>query len=115
MALNNLRAELVRIGVKQYEVASFLGMTPSNFNKKLSEDVPFTVDEIRSIRNEYLPKVSIDKLCESDGDVPTEREKEIEVLDDIENMLDGIDAGPNFYEALAEIREETLRGENEVG
>lgn len=74
MALNKLRGELVAFGIKQHEVAEFLGMTTSNFNRKLAEAVPFTRDEMFAIRGRYFPEKSIDYLFQSDGDKPTKAE-----------------------------------------
>lgn len=74
MALNNLRGEMVKEGIKQYEVADFLGMTASNFNRKLAESVPFTRDEMFAIRDRYFPGVTVDHLFQSDGDKPTKAE-----------------------------------------
>lgn len=74
MALNNLRGEMVKEGIKQYEVADFLGMTASNFNRKLAESVPFTRDEMFAIRDKYFPGVTVDHLFQSDGDKPTKAE-----------------------------------------
>ena len=70
MALNNLRGEMVKEGIKQYEVADFLGMTASNFNRKLAESVPFTRDEMFAIRDKYFPGVTVDHLFQSDGNKP---------------------------------------------
>ena len=76
MGYQNLKCELVRNGIKQKEVAAYLGMTLSNFNKKLSEYVPFTVDEMKKIQSEFLPHSDMGYLCESDGDKPhTNREQ----------------------------------------
>lgn len=68
MSLQNLKSELVRKGVKQYEVAEFLDMTNSNFAKKLSESIPITREEMYAIRDKYFPNESIDYLFQSDGD-----------------------------------------------
>ena len=74
MALNKLRGELKSIGVTQNEAAKLLGMTASNFNRKLAETVPFNRDEMFTIRDEYFPETSIDYLFQSDGDKPTKAE-----------------------------------------
>lgn len=75
MSLNNLKGEFIRKRIKQKDVADYLGMTASNFNKKLSETIPFTVEEIKKVRARYLPQLELDYLLESDGDVPTGRER----------------------------------------
>lgn len=114
MSLNNLKGELVRKGIKQKDAADYLGMTASNFNKKLSEAVPFTVDEIKKLRLQYFPHADLNYLLESDGDVPTEREKELASLDVLEGILDDVEASPVLYESLAGMRSEVLSGENEA-
>lgn len=70
MAFNNLKAEIVKKGLRQYEIAEFLGMTNSNFNRKLSESIPITREEMYKIRDGYFPDRTIDYLFASDGDVP---------------------------------------------
>lgn len=74
MSFQILRGELKSIGVKQVEVADLLGMTNSNFNRKLAEAVPFTRDEMFAIRDKYFPGVTVDHLFQSDGDKPTKAE-----------------------------------------
>ncbi len=74
MSFQILRGELKSIGVKQVEVADLLGMTNSNFNRKLAESVPFTRDEMFAIRDKYFPGVTVDHLFQSDGDKPTKAE-----------------------------------------
>lgn len=74
MSFQILIRELKSIGFKQVEVADFLNMTTSNFNRKLAEAVPFTRDEMFAIRDRYFPEKSIDYLFQSDGDKPTKAE-----------------------------------------
>ena len=102
MALNNLRAELVKCSVKQKDAADYLGMTASNFNKKLSEAVPFTVDEIKMLRSRYFPHADLNYLLESDGDVPTERERLHHYAEAIGNELtkDGAKPDPEVDEIV---------------
>lgn len=82
LALNNLKGELVKAGVKQYEVAEFLEMSNGNFNKKLAESVPFMSDEMYALRDKFLPNLSIDYLFTSDGDKPATPEPERDCLAD---------------------------------
>ncbi len=101
MALNNLRGEMVKEGIKQYEVADFLGMTASNFNRKLAESVPFTRDEMFAIRDRYFPGVTVDHLFQSDGDKPTKSESlhaQAEAIGDILRQ-----AEPDDEEGIAEV------------
>ena len=106
MSLANMQAELKRAGITQRVVARGLQMSENNFSLKLKEKVPMTVDEAKFINSTYLPHVKLDDLLESDGDVPSEREKDKAQLDAIEDILDEIDACPEFYEALADMRAE---------
>lgn len=106
LGLNNLRGELVRKSIRQAEVADFLGMTVSNFNKKLSESIPLTVDEIKAIRSRFLPHADLEYLLVSDGNLPSHREKELANLDALQSIVD--DAGitdPAFQDALDSMRQ----------
>lgn len=114
MAYRNLKAEFVKHGIVQRQVAQFLGMSPNNFSLKLAEKVPFTVEEIKRVRNEFVPDATLDYLLESDGDVPTEREKELASLDVLEGILDDVEASPVLYESLAGMRSEVQSGESET-
>lgn len=102
MSLNNLKSELVRKGIKQKDAAAYMGMTASNFNKKLSEAVPFTVDEIKMLRSRYFPHADLNYLLESDGDVPTERERLHHYAEAIGNELtkDGAKPDPEVDEIV---------------
>lgn len=88
MSLNRLRGELKAIGVTQTEVADFLGMTTSNFNRKLAEAVPFTREEMFAIRDKFFPGVSLDHLFQSDGDVPSERDRLHAQADTLREVID---------------------------
>lgn len=93
MALNKLRGELKAVGVTQNEAAELLGMTASNFNRKLAEAVPFTRDEMFALRDRYFPETSLDYLFQSDGDKPTKSESlhaQIQAMGDA--MRDSVDA-----------------------
>ncbi len=110
MALNKLRGELKSICVTQHEVADFLGMTASNFNRKLAEAVPFTRDEMFAIRDHYFPETSIDYLFQSDGDTPTKSESlhaQAEAIGDAMRQACGDDPEVDeiegmFHEAVSE-------------
>lgn len=85
MALNNLKAELVKRGIKQYVIAESLNMTASNLNRKLAESVPFMRDEMYAIRDRYFPELTIDYLFQSDGDKPSRVESlhsQVDVIDE---------------------------------
>ena len=100
MAYRNLKAEFVKHGIVQREVAQFLGMSLNNFSLKLGEKVPFTVEEVKRIRDRFAPGATLDYLLESDGDVPTERERLHHYADAIGNSLtkDGAEPDPEADE-----------------
>ena len=110
MALNNLKSELVKKGIKQYEAAEFLGMTANNFNRKLSEAVPFTRDEMFALRSEYFPTRTLDYLFQSDGDTPTKAESlhaQVDAIGDALRQACGDDPEVDeievlFHEAVGE-------------
>lgn len=74
MTYMNLKAEMVKYGVKQANAADLLGMTSNNFSMKVRERVPFTVEEVKKLRDTFFPSAHLDYLCESDGDVPSKAE-----------------------------------------
>ena len=95
MALCNLKCELVRNGVTQAEVAEFLGMGASNFNKKIAEAVPFTADEIKAVRDRFLPSKTLDYLLESDGYKPSKESRAIARVNAVADaMLEGCEDDP---------------------
>ncbi len=74
MTYMNLKAEMVKRGITQLNAADLLGMTTNNFSMKVREKVPFTVEEMKKLRDEFFPVAQLDYLCESDGDRPTKAE-----------------------------------------
>lgn len=74
MTYMNLKAEMVKKGITQSNAADLLGMTTNNFSMKVREKVPFTVEEMKKLRDEFFPVAQLDYLCESDGDRPTKAE-----------------------------------------
>lgn len=74
MALANMKAEFTRSGITQKEVADFLGMSTNNFNLKINEKIPMTLDEFRDICTEFLPTVEVEYLLQTDADVPNKAE-----------------------------------------
>lgn len=108
MALQNLKSEFVRRGVKQYKVAEYLGMSNSNFSKKLSEAIPVTREEMYAIRDEFCPGCSIDQLFESDGNVPSKAESLHAQVDAMGDQLryanpeaDGVEEIEGMFHELA--------------
>lgn len=75
MGLCNMKAELRRFGITQAEVADYLGMSANNFNLKINERIPMTIEEARTINSHFLPTVKLDYLLQSDGDIPAFQER----------------------------------------
>lgn len=80
----------------------------------LREDIPFTVSAAFAIRDAFFPGTPIDYLLASDGDVLSEREKDMAQLDALEEILDEIDADPVLYESLEAMCSEVLSGKSEA-
>lgn len=106
MAFCNLKAEMARVKVSQADVAEFLGMSTSNFNLKVNERIPITVQEAEEIKNRFFPGMTLDYLFASDGDLPSEKEERLANLDAIEDILDEACASSEFYRVLADMRRE---------
>lgn len=109
MSLNNMRGELVRRGIKQAEVANALNMSLGNFNRKLSETVPMTVEEARTIRDRFLMDSDLDYLLESDGDVPTDAERALSAIETIEDIAMEEKVGsPVVLETIVEMKRKAI-------
>ena len=74
MSYQNLKAELVRSGITQRNVAEFLGMSEKNLSLKLSERVPMTMAEAKAVRDKFIPDATLDYLFASDGKAAGVRE-----------------------------------------
>lgn len=81
MSYQNLKAEIVRRNYTQKEIAELLDMGSRNLSFKLAGNVPFTVPEIKKLQRELFPDVSLDYLCETDGDEPS-------IYDQLANQVD---------------------------
>ena len=64
----NLKAELTRSGVTQKSVAEVLGMSTNNLNSKINGKTPFTVPEMVTIRDTFVPDATIDYLVATESD-----------------------------------------------
>ncbi len=106
MSFNNMKAELRRWGITQRQVAESLEMSENNFGLKINERIPMTVDEAKFIRDKWMPQARLDYLLESDGDVPTEREKRLANLDAVEGIVRDIGAEDVYGAAIDEMRAE---------
>ena len=93
--LKNLRDFMFMRELTADRVAGSIGMTPRAFESKLAESIPFTLDEAKAICDGFFPGSSLDGpfgVFESDGDVPTESEKELASLDVLKGILDDTEA-----------------------
>lgn len=87
MAFNNLKAEMIRHGITQEEIANNLGMSRCNFNLKINEKVPTTIVEATEIKSHFFPELSMDYLFASDGRAAGVRESAHAQVDLIEDAL----------------------------
>lgn len=81
MMYRNLKAELVRDGITYERAGAALDMSSNNFGLKVAGKVPFTINEIKKIRTRFFPTISLDYLCETDGDEPS-------IYDQLANQVD---------------------------
>ena len=63
----NMKAELVRAGVTQEQVAEKLGMSAKNLNLKLNGRVAFAVPEVMEIRDTFAPDATLDYLLATES------------------------------------------------
>lgn len=101
----NLQGFMHMREVTPEQVASEIGCTEAVFEMKLSEAISFTLDEAKAIRDRFFPGYRLDGpfgLFESDGDVPTERERLHHYAEAIGNELtkDGAKPGPEVDEIV---------------
>lgn len=105
MAFCNLKAEMARVKVSQADIAEFLGMSTSNFNLKVNERIPITVQEAEEIKNRFFPGMTLDYLFVSDGDVPSKELRATARVESIADaMLDGHEDDPEVREIADELR-----------
>lgn len=64
----NLNAELSRIGVRKRVLAKTLGVAETTIYRKLSGEIPLTLSECKKIRNEHLPKLTLEYLFAEEGE-----------------------------------------------
>ena len=58
----NLAGEIARRGIKKKAIADALNICNRSLNNKLSGRVPFTWDEVKLIRSQFFPDMSLDDL-----------------------------------------------------
>ncbi|MDE5885780.1 MAG: hypothetical protein K2H29_11990 [Oscillospiraceae bacterium] len=57
-----LEAEIARRGIKKYEIAKFLGISPRTFSNKLSASIGFSLEQGLTIWKTFFSDVPIDEL-----------------------------------------------------
>lgn len=108
MSYQNLKAEMKRSNTTQGQIAEFLGMSRNNFSLKVNERVPFTLDEIKAIRDEFFPENSIDYLAKSDGDrasADARATARVECIADAIERRGRRDGDPEAFRVADELRE----------
>ena len=107
MSYQNLKAEIVRRNYTQKEIAELLDMGSRNLSFKLAGNVPFTVPEIKKLQRELFPDVSLDYLCETDGDEPSIYDQLIDLVDVIGEEIKAVDGSlsPESAQTLQEMKE----------
>lgn len=103
--LKNLRDFMYMREVTQEQVAAEISCSETIFKSKLSEFIPFTLDEAKAIRDKFFPGSQLNGplgVFESDGDVQTERERLHHYAGAIGNSLnkDGIEPGEEADEIV---------------
>ena len=88
--LKNLRDFMHMREISPEQAAIEIGCTNATFELKLSEAIPFTLDEAKAIRDRFFPGSHLDGpfgVFESDGDIPTEHKRLHHYADAIGNIL----------------------------
>ena len=103
----NLKAELVRDGITYEHAGAALDMSSNNFGLKVAGKVPFTINEIKKIRTRFFPTISLDYLCETDGDEPSIYDQLIDLVDVIGEEIKAVDGSlsPESKQTLQEMKE----------
>lgn len=65
--LPNLRAEMVRIGIKTTDIARAIGKTERSVRYKVSGQRSFSVEEALAIRDRFFPGLSVEYLFSRDS------------------------------------------------
>lgn len=65
--LPNLRAEMVRIGIKTTDIARAIGKTERSVRYKVSGQRSFSVEEALTIRDSFFPGLSVEYLFSRDS------------------------------------------------
>ncbi|WP_418241384.1 hypothetical protein [Ellagibacter isourolithinifaciens] len=101
MSFQNIKAEMVREGVTYGDAAKLLGMSQNNFGLKVNERIAMTVDEVKKIQSAFFPTASLDYLCQSDGDKPSETERDLAGVSRFEESMKELGLFDGRAEAMA--------------
>lgn len=101
MSFQNIKAEMVREGVTYGDAAKLLGMSQNNFGLKVNERIAMTVDEVKKIQAAFFPTASLDYLCQSDGDKPSETERDLAGVSRFEESMKELGLFDGRVEAMA--------------
>ena len=63
-----LAGEIAKRGIKKKTIAESIGVCDRSFNNKMNGRVPFTWDEVKTIRGRFFPDMEPDKLFSSVND-----------------------------------------------
>lgn len=61
-SLRNLKAEMVRIGITNYDVSRLLGCSEKTVRNKMSGRSQFTISEAEKIRDHFFESLSLEYL-----------------------------------------------------
>lgn len=109
MAYKVLADLMLGSGVSCLDISELLGVGLGAVADKLSERLPMTLDEARAIRAKFFPASTLDCLFASDGNVASERERDVASVDALREIVDGAGLMNGTYDAiLREMREERM-------
>ena len=111
MTFANMRKAIDERGITQRQITESMDMSENNFSLKVNERIPMTVEEAKFFQRTWLKDNTLDYLLESDGNVPTEREKERASLDALGEIVRECDTTGELTEAYEEVRAEVLEGQ----
>ena len=66
--MNNLKAEMVRSNVSNYDIQRILGCGERTVRSKISGESEFTFPEVLRIRDTYFPGMRLEYLFAADRD-----------------------------------------------
>ncbi|UWG96831.1 hypothetical protein LPY66_18430 [Dehalobacter sp. DCM] len=71
----NLAAEMARTGLSPADIASVINSTPKTTRDKLNDKYPWIISEMKKIRDDCFPGLTLDYLfyCEEDPMAPEKK------------------------------------------